>query len=410
MKLQHTLNQSQTESPVILAGMPALQTQRSITASPKGTGHLRKLPMWLALLSLMIHPTLTLAETAPRFVDANPALLKQLRIVPVGQAEMRDSLRIPARVDLDQHRVARIGATVTGRIVEIKAMLGQSVRKGQALAILNSTELGMAQAAYLKATSQVNLRRLAVSRAERLLQADVIAAAELQERQGMLHEAEVDLHAATDQLRVLGMSEADLARLEKEKAIHSFTPVVASLDGTVIERNITIGQVVQPADALYTVADLSHVWLVAELPEQQARWARQGDEASADIAALPEDKISGKLIYVADLVNPQTRTVTVRMDMANPQHHLKPQMLATLLIRKQGSQQLVLPTSAVIRDDNRDHVFVETAPAHFELRPVRLGDSEGDVRQILDGLKPGEKVVVEGGFHLNTERLRKELE
>lgn len=361
-------------------------------------------------LPLILSPTLALAEGAPRSVNANPALLKQLRIMPVGQAEMRDSLRVPARVDLNQQRVARIGATVTGRIVEIKALLGQTVLKGETLAILNSTELGMAQAAYLKAASQVNLRRLAVSRAERLLQADVIAAAELQERQGMLHEAEVDLRAATDQLRVMGMDEASLDRLAQGKTIHSFTPIVASLAGTVIERNVTVGQVVQPADALYTVADLSHVWLVAEVPEQQAHWARQGDEASADIPALPDEKISGKLIYVADLVNPETRTVTVRMDMANAQRKLKPQMLATLLIRKQGSQQWVLPDSAVIRENNLDHVFVETAPARFELRPVRLGEGGGSVRQVLDGLKPGDKVVVEGGFHLNNERLRKELE
>jgi len=208
----------------------------------------------------------------------------------------------------------------------------------------------------------------------------------------------------------MGMSEADLTRLEREKSIHSFTPIVASLDGTVILRNVTIGQVVQPTDALYTVADLSHVWLVAEVPEQQAHWARTGDEASADIPAIPDANINGKLIYVADMINPETRTVTVRMDMANPQRILKPQMLATLLIRKAGTQQLMLPDSAVIREDNLDYVFVETAPAHFELRRVRLGDSEGNMRLVIGGLKTGEKVVMEGGFHLNTERLRKELE
>lgn len=366
-----------------------------------------RLPFFL-LFALL--PALVLAETAPRFVNASPTLLKQLKIQAVGQAEMRDSLRVPAQVELNQQRVAHIGATVTGRIIEIKAVLGQTVRRGQVLAVLDSTELAQAQAAYLKAASQVNLRRLAADRARRLFEAGVLANAVLQEREGQLHEAEVDLRSAADQLRVMGMGEEVLARLDREKTIHSTTPVVASLDGTVIERKVTLGQVVQPADAVYTVADLSRVWLVAEVPEQQAHWAREGDEARADIPALPDHKITGKLIYVADLVNPETRTVTVRMDIANPHRHLKPQMLAALLIRKQGEQQLVLPDSAVIRDDNRDHVFVETAPGHFELRPVRLGDSEGEARQILDGLKPGEKIVVQGGFHLNNERLRKELE
>jgi cobalt-zinc-cadmium efflux system membrane fusion protein len=365
-------------------------------------------PASLLLLALLSLPAF--AETPPRSVVASQALLKQLKIVAVGHAELRDSLRVPARVDLDQHRLARIGATVAGRIVETKAWIGQSVRKGETLAILNSTELGMAQAAYLKAASQVSLRKLAVSRARRLLDAEVIASAELLEREGMLHEAEVDLHAATDQLRVMGMNEADLGRLAGDKTIHSFTPIVASLSGVVIERNVTVGQVVQPADALFTVADLSHVWLVAELPEQQAHWARLGDEAYADIPALHDENLSGKLIYVADMVNPQTRTVTVRMDMPNPLRILKPQMLATLLIRKQGANYLVLPDSAVIRDDNKDHVFVQTAPATFDLRPVHLGEDEGGMRPVINGLKPGERVVTEGGFHLNNERLRKELE
>lgn len=365
---------------------------------------LRSLLLFIALIAAQVQ------ADAPRSVTANPALLKQLKIIPLGQADVSDSLRVPARVELNQLRVARIGATVTGRIAEIKAVLGQPVRKGETLALLNSTELGMAQADYLKAASQVNLRQLAVSRARRLLEADVIAAAELMEREGMLHEAEVDLRAATDHLRVMGMGEADLARLAKEKTIHSYTPIIASLDGTVIERNITLGQVVQPADAVYTVADLSQVWLVAEMPEQQAQWARQGDSADADVPALPDENISGKLIYVADIVNPETRTVTVRMVVPNPKRILKPQMLATLMIHKQGARQLVLPDSAVVRDDNRDHVFVQTAPAQFELRPVQLGQEEAGVRPVLGGLKPGEQVVVEGGFHLNNERLRKELE
>ena len=363
----------------------------------------------IALLALLLSQPV-LAEAPPRSVIAPLALLKQLKIVPIGHAELRDSLRVPARVDLDQHRMARIGATVTGRIVETKAWIGQSVRKGETLAILNSTELGMAQAAYLKAASQVSLRELAVSRARRLLESDVIAAAELLEREGMLREAEVDLRAATDQLRVMGMTEVDLDHIAKDKKIHSFTPIVASLNGVVIERNVTVGQVVQPADALFTVADLSHVWLVAELPEQQAHWARLGDEANADIAALQDENLTGKLIYVADMVNPDTRTITVRMDLPNPQRILKPQMLATLLIRKQGTHYLVVPDSAVIRDDNKDYVFVQTTPNTFDLRPVQLGEDEGGVRPIVSGLKMGDKVVIDGGFHLNNERLRKELE
>ncbi|WP_333874322.1 efflux RND transporter periplasmic adaptor subunit [Methylobacter sp.] len=350
------------------------------------------------------------ADSPLPVVKATPVLMKQIKVLAIGEGQVRDSLRLPARVDLDQQHVAQIGATVTGRITETDVVLGQEVRKGELLAILNSTELGLAQSAYLKTGSQVNLRRLAVNRAKRLLASDVIAAAELQERESMLNEADVDLRTATDQLRVFGMSDSDLERLSKEKKIHSFLPITASIQGTVVERNVMVGQVVQPADALFTVADLSHVWVVAELPEQQASWVRKGDEAIVTIAALPEEELSGRLIYVADMVDPNTRTVTVRMALPNPQRIFKPHMLATLLIRKQDVQGLVLPDSAVIRVNDSDHVFVETAPEEFQLRPVQLGIRYGNVRRILGGLKLGDKVVVEGGFHLNSERQRKELE
>jgi cobalt-zinc-cadmium efflux system membrane fusion protein len=366
------------------------------------------------LLSRLIYVAILVMPLAQaeqmQIMKASPALLKLLKISTVQAGEVRQSLRLSARVELDQQRVARIGATVTGRITEIDAILGQKVKKGERLAMLNSAELGKAQSDYLKAYSQVNLRRLAVQRAKRLLQSDVIAAAELQEREAVLSETEVDLHAARDELRVLGMSDADINRLTKERSIHSFSPITSSIDGVVIERNITIGQVVQPTDALYTVADLTHVWLVAEIPEQQAHWAREGDQVEAEIPALPDVEVKGHLIYVADIVNPETRTVTVRMALPNPKRIFKPQMLATLKINKPGSQALVVPSEAVIRDNDKDYVFVQIAPARFELRPVRLGRETGDTREVLQGLKSGESIVTGGAFHLNNERLRSTLE
>lgn len=363
----------------------------------------------LLIILLLISPSSNATNTLP-VVKANQTLMKKLKVIPIGEGQLHDSFRLPARIDLDQQHVARIGTTVTGRIIETEAVLGQEVRKGEKLATLNSTELGLAQSAYLKTGSQVNLKRLVVARAKRLMGSGIIAAADIQERETMLAEAEVDLRTATDQLIAFGMSGSDLARLSKEKKIHSILPITASIQGTIVERQVTVGQVVQPADALFTVANLSHVWVVAELPEQQAGWAHKGDEAEVTIAALPNETLHGKLIYVADMVDPNTRTVTVRMELPNPHRNLKPHMLANLLIRKQGVQELILPDSAVIRDKDTDLVFVEIGSDEFELRPVKLGALNVNSRPILDGLKSGEKVVVEGGFHLNSERQRKELE
>lgn len=340
------------------------------------------------------------------YVTADPALLKIIKTEEIKSKEIVDSLRISARIELDQNRVARIGASVTGRITEINTELGERVLKQQQLALLNSSELGQAQSDFLKASSQVNLHHLALQRAQLLLQSDVIPAAELQDRQATLDEAEVDLQAVTDHLKILGMATDDIKELSKSHKIKSYSPVSASIDGIVIEKHITLGEVVQTTDNLFTLADLSQLWLVAEIPEQQSQWARKGDSVQAEIPALPQLKIEGKLIYVADLVNPETRTVTVRMSLNNSHGLFKPQMLATLTISKPAMQSLVVPSQAVIRADNKDYVFVQIADAKFKLRLVQLGKEELGFRALLDGLKINERIVTDGAFNLNNLRLK----
>ncbi|MDE2585882.1 MAG: efflux RND transporter periplasmic adaptor subunit, partial [Betaproteobacteria bacterium] len=118
----------------------------------------------------------------------------------------------------------------------------------------------------------------------------------------------------------------------------------------------------------------------------------------------------GKLIYISDTVNPETRTVLVRTELANPGRKLKPAMLATMVIAGKASPKLAVPAAAVVREDNNEHVFVQTAPSQYRLTPVVLGPETGGVRPVQSGLKEGDSVVVEGAFHLNNERKRKELE
>lgn len=366
---------------------------------------------FLFLAYLFLLTNFANAQNISSEVNATPALLKLITVEAVKAEDLQDSLHFSARVELDQQHVAKIGSTVTGRISEISAKLGDDVKKGQRLAILNSTELSQAQSDYLKASSQVNLRRIAVERAKRLVESDVIASAELQEREGVLNEAEVDLRAATDRLRVLGMSEADLKRLEKQRTIHSYSPVTASIDGVVIERNVTQGQVVQPADQLYTIANLSTVWIVADVPEQDALWVKQGDQVEAEIPALDNKVVKGNLIYVSDIVNSKTRTVMVRMGLSNPQRLFKPQMLVTLKVKKSKIKHLAIPSQAVVRDEDKDYVFVQTGQTTFQLRAVKLGEEENGMRLLIGNeIKEGEHIVTKGSFHLNNERLRSTLE
>ncbi len=354
-------------------------------------------------------PPVAVAED-PSIVTVTPELLKRLSVSAVGEGEMTETIRVPARIEVDEQRVARIGAAVTGRLTEIHADLGQRVHRGEVLAKLHSAELSSSQLAYLKAVSQEGLQMRAVSRAKLLFESDVISAAELQKRESELLQAEAERQTAHDQLEVLGMTEADLDKLAQTRTVHSLSSVVSTLEGAVIERKVTQGQVVQPADALFTIADLSHVWLVAEIPEQQAGLVRTGGVTEADIPALSGSRIKGKLIFVSDTVKPDTRTVTARMDVENPDHLLKPGMLASMLIRGVTRNRVMVPVVAVVREDNKDYVFVQLADKRFQLRQVKLGPENAGVAPVLEGLNEGEKIVTDGAFHLNNERRRKELE
>lgn len=355
-------------------------------------------------------PPAAAVQNDPTLVTVQPDFLKRITVAPAGEGDAVETLRVPARVEVDERLVARIGAAVTGRVTQIHAVLGQRVKRGEVLASLHSTELSAAQLTYLKALSQESLQRRAVERAKLLFASDVIGAAELQKRESELAQAQAELQASHDQLSVLGMPESAIRRLAAERTVHSLSSVTATLDGAVIERKLTQGQVVQPADALFTVADLSHVWLVAEVPEQQADLVKKGEAAQAEIAALGGKRIEGKLIFVSDTIKPDTRTVTVRMDVENPDRAIKPEMLASMLIQGQAQRRLVVPAAAVVRDENRDHVFVQLEPNRFQLRPVTLGQESGGFVPVLDGLKQGEIIVTDGAFHLNNERRRKELE
>lgn len=355
-------------------------------------------------------PPLVEAPVDPSIVAVPAEFLQRLSIAPVAEGDAVDTLRVPARVEVDEQRVARIGAAVTGRVTQINALLGQRVRRGEVLATLHSAELSTTQLTYLKALSQEDLQRRAVERARLLYAADVIGLAELQKRESELSQGQAELQASHDQLRVMGMNEAAIGKLTQNRSVHSLSSISATLDGVVIERKVTPGQVVQPADALFTVADLSHVWLVADVPEQQAEAVKVGEAAHAEIAALGGRHIEGKLIFVADIIKPDTRTVTVRMDVDNADRTLKPDMLASMLIQSAPQRRVMAPVSAIVRENDRDHVFVQIDEKRFKLRRVTLGQESRGTVPVLEGLKPGERIVSDGAFHLNNERKRKELE
>lgn len=364
------------------------------------------IPVLLAACGEKPRPEPAQTERDALAISADAELAGRLEVAALGISEVRELLRVPGRIEADENRMARVGAPVNGRITDLQATVGEDVKRGGVLATINSTELSSAQLGFLKAQSQRELAARSAARAKQLFDADVIGSAELQRRQSELTMAEAEVGAAADQLKVLGMSGAAVNRLAETRSINSLAQIVATVSGTVIERKVTEGQVVQPADPVFLVADLSSVWVVAEIPEQNAGSIRIGEEVAVELAALPGRTVNGRLTFVSPVVNAQTRTVQVRLDLPNPRREYKPDMLASVLIQGKPQQRLTVPSEAVVREDNKDHVFVRTGENAYRLRTLQLGIEYQGRRVVESGLREGELVVVNGAFHLNNERKR----
>ncbi|HEY0264037.1 MAG TPA: efflux RND transporter periplasmic adaptor subunit [Granulicella sp.] len=340
----------------------------------------------------------------PYEIQVTPALASNLKL---GKPEMHDVkglLKVSAHVETDASRIARVGSPVAGRILNLLVFEGQSVRSGTVLATLHSTDLSAAQLALIKAVSQQSLAEAATRRAEQLVTSDVIGRAELERRQAELLQASTEVASDRTQLRGLGMSNAQIQRLVSTRELSADYSIIAPKAGEVLERKITIGQVVQPADPAFTIADLSTVWIVANVPEEDAGQLRRGLEVTVQIPALPEEKITGKLTYVAPIVDPATRTVQVRIDVTNPHGLYKPDQLASMTFTGHTEQKLTVPQTAVVREDNKEYVFVQLAPNKFKLHEVTLGTETDDRRVLEGGLRADESIVLDGAFHLNNQR------
>ena len=219
-----------------------------------------------------------------------------------------------------------------------------------------------------------------------------------------------ETRAARDQLRVLGLPQSSIDQLGKSGAIDSVAPVISSIKGVVVERKVAAGQVVQPADSLFVIAELSRVWAIAQVPEQQVSQVKEGQSVHIEVPALGNEKLVGKLIFVGQTINPDTRTVLVRTELDNHEGRLKPAMLASMLIESAPIERLVVPNSAVVRENDMDYVVLDQGDKQFRLTRVKLGPQSNGHRVVVEGIKAGDKIVVEGAFHLNNQRNNAEAE
>jgi cobalt-zinc-cadmium efflux system membrane fusion protein len=340
----------------------------------------------------------------PNIVTVSPGLANNLKLGTAQITDMKGTLQVAAHVETDARRIARVGSPVAGRILRLIVFEGQRVNAGAVLATLHSTDLSDAQMQLIKAESQQGLAAAGVSRAEQLVAADVIGRAELERRRAEQLQVATEVSAYRTQLRGLGMSEAQIHQVETSRRLSADYPVVSPRSGTVLKRDVTVGQVVQPADPAFTIADLSSVWIVANVPEEEGAVLQPGMQVTVRIPALPTEEVHGRLSYVSPIVDPNTRTIAVRMDVPNPAGMLKPDQLAGMTFTGRDQKQLTVPNTAVVREEDKDHVFVRIGQGRYILREVVLGAEENDRRAVVSGITAADSLVLDGAFHLNNQR------
>jgi len=315
------------------------------------------------------------------------------------------------RISVNEMRLAHIGPRILGRAIEIYANLGDAVEKGMPLAMIDSPELGEAQSQYLKARTTFEIAEKSYERAKIILEGKVISTGEFQRREGEFIVAKTELKATEDRLHLLGMTDKEILDIGREHTINSRAAIYAPLSGAIIERHITLGEVVEPVKPLFTIADLSALWVIADIPEGDIPKIKKGQDVAVTISPYPEKVFKGNISYIAGVIDPETRTVKVRAEVENPKGLLKPEMFATVRIstsEKKGV--LAIPGSAIQRDGDKTIVFVEKGESAFEKRPVEIGPEVDGYHPVVSGLKGGERIVVKGAFTLKSETMKGMME
>jgi membrane fusion protein, heavy metal efflux system len=332
-----------------------------------------------------------------------------LQIMTLSLETVSAPLSATAVIELNGDRVSKVSSRVAGKIIRLTATQGQRVKAGQPLAYADTVELDQTFSEYLKAKGKRELAEKTLKREEILFEKKVCPEKDVLKARQELSEAEADLTLSKEQFRFLGIN---VAQVEQQKTNgwdgHPLIPISSSVGGVVIEKAVTQGEVISPDKLLFTVADLSTLWVQIVLYEKDLARIKTGMGVRLSVASLPEKSFKGRISYVGDLLDEKTRTVKARVTVDNSGGLLKPGMFAGVEIQTAVEEKkLMVPESAVIIDGPAHYVFVRAAADKFNRKDIKIGRTLDKKVEILEGLKEGDPVVTQGAFTLKSE-LKKE--
>jgi cobalt-zinc-cadmium efflux system membrane fusion protein len=329
-----------------------------------------------------------------RIVVPPDSLLRSLLVVKEAQAnEVAHTLVLPAIVEADPGRTVKVLPPLTGRVISLKVQLGERVTQGQELAVIDSGDLAQAYSDDEKAKTVLTLTKQALDRQMGLEKSGGAAIKDREQAQSDYAQAQSELERAETRLRSLGVSADQPTRLLMLKA---------PADGSITDLEIAQGDYINdPTATAMTISNLDTIWVTANVPEKDTSFVFNGQAVNVAFPAYPDQSFSGKVLFVSDVLEPDTRRTKVRIAFDNPSKALKPNMFANATFVAPAVSRLTIPTSALLMSNDSTSVFIEAAPWAFERRIIEVDYQEGDNVTVKSGLQPGERVVVKGGVRLN---------
>jgi len=322
-------------------------------------------------------------------VAADSPLREKVVVAAVESREVRATLLAPATVEADPAHMAKIAPPLTGRVRSVFVRQGESVKKGQPLFSLDAPDLVAARADFLRARSVLLQAEQVLRRQKDLLEHSIAAQRDVEEAQTGFDVARDDLNRAEVRLRLLGI---DSGEMEAPLTVRS------PLDGQVLSLAAAPGENRNDSTLpLLVVADLTSLWVTASVPERDVERVHVGDAARISVAACGGRALQGRVLFIENVLDADTRTAKVRIRLENPDLRLKPGMFATVGFEGAPAPALVVPTTALFVGETASYVWVEKSPWNFVRRDVELGAQERDTAVVAKGLASGERIVVKNG-------------
>ncbi|WKA30861.1 efflux RND transporter periplasmic adaptor subunit [Bradyrhizobium roseum] len=348
----------------------------------------------------------------------SPAEWASLSIQPVAERGFRAEHVTEGKIAIDEDRSTPVFSPYAGRVTRLLARPGDSVVKGQPLFVIEAADNVQAQNDFVaamsvmnKAKSALDLAQLQGARAKDLFEGKAVPLKDYQQSQATLIQAENDMRssqtameAARNKLRILGLTDEDIATFQEKRRINPETTIFAPIAGTVVQRKIGPGQYVGAgaSDPVYVIGDLSTVWMMAFVRESDSASVAVGQEVTFNVLALPGRPLSARLNYVGTAIDPATRRLLARATIDNKDFMLKPEMFANVTIYSAGDHPAVgVPKQALIYEGDQVRVWVAHPDKTIELRQIKPGLTNGDLVEVIGNLKPGEQIVTKGALFID---------